>query len=102
MNITADTRLIDLTAGQLGYFIKDILKVEKQPEQQDVELLHGIGELADLVGWSYAKTQIRVSEGFFDEALYKNERSYSFDKIKVLEILKAEPKRKPKTARYRR
>lgn len=100
MNITADTRLIDLTAGQLGFLIKDILteKVEII-KQRDIELLNGVSELAEFLGWSYSKTQVKVASGFFEEAMFKNGRNYNFDKAKVLEVLKVKPRRKPKAIR---
>ena len=101
MNITADTRVSDLTADEFSYFIKDIIKQELR-FQQGIELVHGIDGLTDFLGWGYTKTQESVAKGFFDDALYKNGRNYSFDKKKVLEILKVEPRRKVRKSRYRR
>lgn len=98
MNITADTRLIDLTAGQLAYFIKDIIKQEPQVQQEE-KPIRGINGLAEFLGWGYTTTQESVAKGIFDDALYKNGRNYNFDKAKVLEALKVEPRRKPKARR---
>lgn len=86
MEYNENTRLIDLTVGELRDLFSQLIPtpVKKEP----VEIVYGHKGLCELLGVSPSTAQRWVSSGKLKKATYKIGRKVCFDKAQVLEILK--------------
>lgn len=85
MEYNENTRLIDLTVGELRDIFSLLMPtpVKKEP----VEIVHGTRGLCDLLGVSSATAQRLVSSGKLKKATYKIGRKNCYNKALVLDIL---------------
>lgn len=85
MEYNENTRLIDLTVGELRDLFSQLIPtpVKKEP----VEIIYGYKGLCELLGISYSTAQRRVSSGKLKKAMYKTGRKVCFNKAMVLDVL---------------
>lgn len=77
MNISRDTRLIDLTVGQLEDYIKTLVATSTAVAQKK-EFVYGIEGIQSLFGCSKSKAQ-RLKDGAIKEAVSQNGRTIVVD-----------------------
>ena len=85
MEYNENTRLIDLTVGELRDIFSQLIPTT--PKKEPVEIVYGTHGLCDLLGVSSATAQRLVSAGRLKKAMYKTGRKVCFNKAMVLDIL---------------
>ena len=92
---TEDTRIIDLTVGQLIELMTNIKKQEeiKNPVKSSTfcgnDYFFGYSELAKELGCSTVTIYDRLKSGVYDSAIIRNGRKILFKKDKIKEILES-------------
>lgn len=85
MEYNENTRLIDLTVGELRDIFSQLIPTP--PKKEPVEVVYGHKGLCDLLGVSTSTAQRLVSSGKLKKATYKTGRKVCFNKSQVLDIL---------------
>lgn len=86
--ITNQTRVIDLTVGELRAII-DHPHSELNEPKKDVRMLYGLDELGQLLGCGRAKASKLVNQGVFGDALFRVGRKIRIDAGKAMEAYMA-------------
>lgn len=81
--MSPDTPIWQLTVGQFQELIKKTL-----PEKREVELVHGLKGLMELIGCGETTASRILNSGDIDEAVTRYNRQIIIDKHKALELLK--------------
>lgn len=84
MIINDNTRLIDLTIGELRSVIMDMLPKKRE----DVEYVKGLSGLCELLGCRRSKANKLKTSGRLDGTYIQEGRIILFDKEKVINRLK--------------
>ncbi len=89
--MTENTRIIDLTVGQLKDIIQFIVSgqidealAHKRVENSHTTLAHGISGLAKIIGTSTRYAQYLKSKGVFDSAITQVGRTITIDSEKAI------------------
>ncbi|MFR2069318.1 MAG: DUF3853 family protein [Bacteroides nordii] len=82
--ISDDTRLFDLTTGELKELIRSAIPEPKK--QEDKKLVYGINGIAELFGCSKAAACRLKSSGLIDKAISQYGRTIVVDVEKALEL----------------
>lgn len=100
-----DTRLIDLTLAELMAVLRtELARPEESPKEQlppqsrERWIIHGMPELAKLVGCSRSQAYRIAKEVLPPDAVYRYGQTVAFDAEKVLEALQTRRKRKGPTS----
>ena len=84
-----NTRIIDLTLGELLEAIEDRVKdYQRQPEKEEKRFVYGLKGLAKLLGCSKTTAARLKATGNYDEAITQIGALLLIDADKVLEIAK--------------
>ena len=90
MNITENTRIIDLTVGQLIDLFANMQKKVEKPVQSDYSgdnFLYGYKGLAAFLGCSETTVYNQKEKGAYNGSIVRNGRKILFDKQKLMQIL---------------
>ena len=81
-----DTRLIDLTVGELKDLFSQLMPqpVKKEP----IDLVYGRAGLCELLGYSQSTVQRLINSGKLKKATFKTGRKVAYDRAMVLEALR--------------
>lgn len=84
--ISDDTRLFDLTTGELKELIRSAIAIPEAKKQEDKKLVYGINGIAQLFGCSKAAACRLKSSGLIDKAISQYGRTIVVDVEKALEL----------------
>lgn len=84
MEITSNTRIIDLTVGQL----EDLMKRFTQPIQEERRKVYGIAGLASIFNCSTATANRIKKSGRIDKAIVQTGRTIVIDAELALQLYK--------------
>lgn len=82
--ISNDTRLIDLTVGELRALLQNAIPVNNPPESK--EYVYGLKGIAELFHCSYTEAYRIKRSGKIDKAIKQNGRKIITDAKKALEL----------------
>lgn len=82
--ISNDTRLIDLTVGELRALLQNAIPVNNPPEAK--EYVYGLKGIAELFRCSYSEAYRIKRSGKIDKAIKQNGRKIITDAKKALEL----------------
>lgn len=85
------TRLVDMTLGQLKPILIEIFKDlggNITPSKKDEKIIYGLDELGELLGCGRAKASKLVNAGVFGDALFRVGRKIRIDESKAMQAYK--------------
>ncbi len=82
--ISNDTRLIDLTVGELRALLQNAIPVNNPPESK--EYVYGLKGIAELFRYSYSEAYRIKRSGKIDKAIKQDGRKIITDAKKALEL----------------
>ncbi len=86
MAMDMNTRLIDLTAGELVQLIEQTVQNKLQVGKEENEIVEGLAGLAKILGVSIATAQKIKNSGILDKAIGQVGRKILIDKKKAIEL----------------
>lgn len=86
MVMDMNTRLIDLTAGELVQLIEQTVQNKLQVGKEENEIVEGLAGLAKILGVSITTAQKIKNSGILDKAIGQVGRKILIDKKKAIEL----------------
>ena len=103
MNITEQTRVIDLTVGELIDLFNNMNKLKQEPTKVsnycDDEFIHGYAGLANYLKCSQFCIYQRIKSGKYDNAIIRNGKKIIFKRSEIVKVLESKPNCKKQTSK---